>query len=240
MSDELTKVVLVGSLGRAPGIPTAEWFLDVKSPKEAARAIDINTRGALARYLGGPAKDRLYRVAIQKRDNVIDPKELDHRSGCSTIYIIPTMRGRNSGIGKVVTGLLFLAAVYFTGGFAAGAAGRASTAGGGLTFAGSVVAGFGISLVLGGIAQLLTPKPQGASANPDQAESTGFPGTSSAVTQGGCIPVVYGRAFVAPFPVSITITNNDVSTSAAGNLGDVDSTSLDGGGTQFNFTSQIT
>ncbi len=244
MSAELTKVVLVGSLGKAVGL--SEWHLDVKSPSEAMRAINVNTRGALAAYLGGPAKDRLYRIALQKRTNVIDTKEATNRSGRSTIYVMPTLRGRNSGVGKIFAGIAILALIYFTGGLAAGATGwagagataatatSAATAAS-LSFLGSIAVGFGISLVLGGIAQLLTPKPQGPSSSPEtqQAQSTSFPGNAGAVVQGGCIPVVYGRALVSPIPISITINNNDVSTSAAGNLGDVDINPIDGGGTQY-------
>lgn len=226
---ELTKVVLVGSLGRAPGIPVAEWHLDVKSPAEAIRAIDINTRGALAAYLSGPARDKLYRIALQKRTNVIDPKEAANRSGRATIYIMPALRGRDKGIWKVLAGIALIA-LAVTNPF--GWAWLATTAAGGLGVGGAIVAGFGISLVLGGISQMLTPRPQGPNASPDQAQSTSFPGNAGAVVQGGCIPVVYGRALVTPIPVAITTNNNDVSTSAAGTLGTVVTTDLSGGGQQ--------
>ncbi len=87
-------------------------------------------------------------------------------------------------------------------------------------------------MILGGISQLLAPRPQGPNASPDQAASTSFPGNAAAVTQGSAIPVVYGRAQVAPIPVAITTTNNDVSSSAAGTLGTVVTTDLPGGGQQ--------
>ncbi len=230
MSAELTKVVLVGSLGKAVGL--SEWHLEVKSPSEAIRAIDINTRGVLRRYLEGPARDKLYRVAIQKRSNVIDPKEIVNRSGRATIYIMPTIRGRNSGVGKVLAGVALIAlAVYFgPAAFAVGGWGGTAAVGAGIA---TIAVGFGISLILGGISQILTPRPQGTTANPEQAQSTSFPGNAGAVVQGGCVPVVYGRALVTPIPVSITTTNNDVSTSAAGTLGGVTTTPLSGGGTQY-------
>ncbi len=216
----------------------SKWTLDVKSTAEAIHAIDINTRGALGRYLRGPARDRMYRIALQKRENVIDPKEATNRSGRSTIYIMPTIRGKNSGTAKIIAGVALIALTWgaaagylgpLLGNFVgAGALGGAGT----LTAAGSFIVGFGISMILGGIAQLLTPTPQGASASPDQAQSTSFQGNATTVTQGGCIPIVYGRALVAPVPVSITISNNDVSTSAAGTVGTVVTTPLDGGGNQ--------
>lgn len=218
MSAQLTTVYLVGSLGKAMG--RSEWQLDVKSPGEALRAINANTRGKLEQYLTGPARDRLYRVALQKRDNVIDTEEVGHRSGRSTIYIMPTIRGRNSGVGKIIAGALLIVAAIYTGQY--------ELLGSYSTIAATVITSFGVSLVLGGIAQLLTPKAQ-TNAQPT---STVFPGNSDAVVQGGCVPVVYGHALVSPIPISITITNNDVSTTAAGTLGSVDTTNLPGGGQQ--------
>ncbi len=238
----LTTVYFVGSLGRAIGHSKVE--LDVKSPAEAIRAMDINTRGKVSEYLSGPGRSRLYRIAVQKRTNVIGREEIGNRSGRSTIYIMPTIRGRNSGGGKILAGIAILALAYFTGGLAAGAsgwAGAGATAAGtsaSLSVLGTIAVGFGISLILGGITQLLTPTPQGPNASPDQAQSTSFPGNATSVVQGGCVPVVYGRALVSPVPVSITVSNNDIGTTAAGTNGDVDSTALSGGGTQYNPTEQ--
>lgn len=219
MSAELTKVVLVGSLGKAMGL--SEWHLDVKSPAEAIRAINVNTRGKLALYLSGPARKRSYRIALQKRDNVIEAKEGRNRSGRSTIYIMPTIRGRNNGVGKIIAGVVLLVIAFVTEDYA--------LLGDYSAFVGGVVAGFGVSLVLGGIAQLLTPRAQENGAQP---QSSLFPGNSTSVVQGGCIPVVYGHALVSPIPISITVTNNDVGTTAAGTLGDVSNTPLNGGGSQ--------
>lgn len=223
MSTELTTIHLVGSLGKAMGM--TEWRLDVKSPAEAIRAININTRGALENYLRGPAKNKLYRIAVQKRDNVLSVDEHHNRSGRSTIYIMPTIKGRDSGTGKTIAGIaLLVLAFYFPP-----AAGASKFI---MALYASQVA-YGIALVLGGMAQMLTPTPQGPSVDPNQAQSTSFPGTAASVVQGGCIPVVYGRALVAPIPVSITVTNNDVSSSAAGEVGTVDQTNLPGGGQQY-------
>ncbi len=239
---QLTTVHLVGSLGKAIGREV--WHLDVNSVSEALRAIDINTRGALANYLRGPAAKRAYKIALQKKSNIIEPKEGTHRSGRSTIYIMPTIRGRNSGGGKIALGIGLIALAVFTGGasagvtgwaWSAGAAATATTAGtaAGLTTFGSLVVGFGISLVLGGITQLLTPKAQGPADPNEQSQSTSFSGNTSAVVQGGCIGVVYGRALVTPIPVSITTDNDDLSTTSAGDEQAVEVTDLEGGGQQF-------
>ncbi len=230
---ELTHVVLVGSLGRAPGVERTDWHLDVKSVAEAIRAININTQGALERYLRGPARDRTYRIALQKRDNIIDPKEAAHRSGRSTIYIMPTIRGRNSGIGKVLAGVALIAIAVLSQQYELMPYAWSMVGGTAWATAGTIVMGFGISMVLGGIAQMLTPTPQGPNASPEQAQSTSFPGNAASVVQGGCVPVVYGRALVSPIPVSITVTNNNVSTTDTGTDGSVVATPLEGGGTQY-------
>lgn len=220
----LTTVYLVGSLGKAMG--REKWELDVKSTAEAIRAIDINTRGALERYLSGPAKDRAYKIALHKRSNVIEPSEAVNRSGNSTIYIMPTIRGRNSGGAKILAGVALLA-LAFVNPYGAFAAAK------GLTLLGTVTVGFGTSLLLGGITQILTPTPKGPAGQEEQAQSSVFAGNATAVVQGGCVPVVYGRALVSPIPISVTFDNNDIATTDAGQVGTVEQTNLQGGGQQY-------
>lgn len=230
---DLTTVVLVGSLGRAPGVNHSVWHLDVKSTAEAIRAININTQGALERYLVGPARNKGYRIALQKRDNVIDPKEVPNRSGRSTIYIMPTIRGRNSGVGKIITGVALVALAivsqqYELLPYAWSAVGTTAWAA-----AGTLAIGFGTSLILGGITQLLTPTAKGLAGSQDTNGSTAFQGNASAVVQGGCVPLVYGRALVSPIPISISVSNDDVPITDAGTVGTVITTQLPGGSTQY-------
>lgn len=230
---ELTKVYLVGSLGKALG--REEWDLDVNSVSEALRAIDINTKGGLERYLRGPGAKRNYKVALQKKDNLIDIKdEIHNRSGRSTIYIMPTIRGRNEGWQKIAAGVVILALAWWN---PAGWAGAFSSFGavgaGSLSLAGTVAFGFGVSLILGGVTQMLTPTARTPEEAAEQRNSTVFQGNASVVVQGGVVPVVYGRALVTPIPISITIDNDDLSTTSAGDEGTVEETSLEGGGIQY-------
>lgn len=222
----LTTVYLVGSLGRRFG---EKWELDVMSPGEAVRAIDINTRGALGAFLCGPAKNRPFKVALQRKDNAIDKEEATHRSGRSTIYIIPTIRGRDKGFTKIIIGAALIALSFVPGVQAFTIPALGLKAG----FLSTMFVAFGASLVLGGISQLLTPRPE----TPKETEerlSKSFDGNASTVVQGGCVPVVYGRALVPAIPISISIENNDVSVTDSGEPpGDVDGTELPGGGIQY-------
>ena len=223
---QLTTIHLVGSLGKAIG--HTKLTLDVRSTAEAIRAIDILTRGKLTKYLRGPGKDRLYRIALDKKVNVIEPRDIHQRSGDSDIWIIPTVKGRDKAFTKVIIGI-GLIAFAFLGGAAAGAFIVGNS---GLTY-GGLALGYGVSLVLGGIAQALTPRAPNDSPEAAANASKVFQGNAVAAIQGACVPIVYGRAMVSAFPVSITVENNDVSVSSAGNLGEVITTNLEGGGVQY-------
>lgn len=247
----LTTVHLVGELGQEMG--RAEWHLDVKSVAEAVRAININTRGKLGEYLSGPAAKHYYRIGLCAEDNVIDPTEASHRSGRATIFIMPAIKGSgNSGLGKAILGIGLIALAFMSAGASLGAGmygifgGTAGISAGGSYIAvagmgafGTAVTAFGVSLLLGGISQMLSPKAQGDVTPEEQRASTTFPGNTTAVVQGGIIPVVYGRALVSPTPISVTVTNNQVTITNAGQIGEVDDTTLDGGGTQYGDTREV-
>jgi len=210
---KLTRVHLAGSLGKRFG---KVWQLDVKSPAEAVRAIDINTKGAFAAYLSGPAKNKPYKVALQKKDNAIGREELANRSGHQDIWIIPTIRGANSGTAKVIVGAILVVV--------------------GVVFYNPYLISMGLSLMLGGILQLMTPVPK---APEEQPNSNVFQGNASAVTQGGCVPLVYGRALVAPAVVGISLDNDDIATTVAGSVGGPVAFYPDGGGVQYNYNPYI-
>lgn len=227
MSDKvskLTKIHLIGSLGTKFG---KTWELNVKSPAEAIHAIDVNTKGKLRKYLSGPARDKLYKIAVGKKKNVIDREEVPNRSGNNSIYIIPTIAGSESGFGKILAGIALVAvAIALPGAIGAtGFLGTASTA----------LVGAGVSLVLGGIVQLLTPIPKPGANDEATRASTVFQGNATTISQGGAPSLIYGRALVAPMPISISVTNNDVSTTNAGSQGTVTRTNLAGGGYQYEY-----
>lgn len=220
----LTRVVLGGKLGQVIG---KEWHLKVSSPREAMQAIDANTRGALSRYLRGEGGKRYYKIALQKRDNLIYPKEeLANRSGDSTIYILPTVQGA-SAVGKIIVGAILVIAAVVIAIVSAGTLSPVSALLLGAAF------GAGISLVLGGISQLLNPAPK----QTIQFQSPDFAGNATAIQQGGPVPIVYGRTLVRPLPICVNFTAADYINSTSGALvGIVGATHIGGSAYQYLIT----
>lgn len=222
----LTKIYLTGRLGQLFG---KEWELDVFSPAEAVRAININTKGKFREYLE-KHKDKFYKVAIQNKKNLLNKEELANRSGHSDIYIMPALKGRSSGIGKILAGVALIALTFATAGAAAALLGVTK----------GVIVGVGLSLggslVLGGITQLLTPTPNfGANAgdNSEDRQSTLFQGNAASIFQGGSVGLIYGRGLVAPMPICISAGTADVPTTASTSIGSVEVVDLNGGGQEY-------
>jgi predicted phage tail protein len=225
----MVNIFLTGKLGVLCG---KKWTLDVKSPAEAVRAIDINLKGKLREYLNGEGAKKYYKVAIQKKDNVLDKEEICNPSGQGDIYIMPTLRGRNSGVGKILAGvaLIGLAIAFGPAGLALSGFGTSGLVGGAL---GSAVVGIGASLILGGVMQLLTPVPKISESSDSNKSSNLFQGNASTISQGGAVPVVYGRALVSPMPVCLSLTNTDQVTSQSTDIGTVSTYYADDGSVQY-------
>lgn len=194
------KVFLEGKLGKLFG---RKWELFVNSPSEAIRAIDINTKGKLKEYLLNAGAKKYYKIALQKKDNFINPREeVKNPSGQSDIYFIPTIKGSSSGTGKIIAGavLFVIGAILTVGSY------------GSLSSLGVPLMSAGIGLMLGGAVQLMTPVPKMAqpSAEPDLRQSNTFQGNAVNVYQGSSVGIVYGRALVSPMPVSLATENKDI------------------------------
>ena len=76
-----------------------------------------------------------------------------------------------------------------------------------MTGLGTVAVSLGVSLVLGGIAQMLTPLPKlPASGARDEIQSDYFNGPVNTTAQGGAVPVLYGELFVGSAVISAGIS----------------------------------
>lgn len=183
---ELRKIKLYGKLAKLFG---KEWNLAVKTVGEAIRAIDINTKGKFSEYLRfGAGAKKYYKVGVKKKDNLLTEHELNKSFGSGDIYIMPTITG-NGKYGMMILGVVMVAVgAYFGQGW---------------------LMKMGVSMILGGICQLLAPSSKVETQ--DQRNSYLFQGNASTIFQGSAVGVVYGRALVSPMPICTSINNMDVS-----------------------------
>ena len=185
----LRKIKLYGALAKFIGQRVLE--ADVATAAEAVRFLLANWP-----ELEAHMNDQHYRVSIGTYD--LDLEELHHPAGAAPISFVPVVSGAGA-VGRIIAGiaLIALAFLIIPLGIAAAGAGIATAVG---------IAG--ASLVLGGVAQLLTPTPkvpQGADKQDDPRKSYSFSGIQNTSRQGVPVPIVYGETVVGSVVISAGI-----------------------------------
>ena len=184
----LRKIKLYGKLAKFIGHRVLE--ADVATAAEAVRFLLANWPEAEAHM-----NDQHYRVSIGTYD--IDLEELHHPAGAAPISFVPVVAGAGA-VGRILIGVALIAASIFIPG---------STAIFATTF-GKIslsVGLFGASLVLGGIAQLLTPTPKISQDEGDPRKSFSFSGIQNTNRAGVPVPVIYGETLTGSVVVSAGI-----------------------------------
>lgn len=189
----MTTVTLHGALAKAVG--RAQWNFQIRQPREAVAAIEANT-GRLYAYLSAH-KETEYRVLIDGKDHG-QLEDFYFVGEYSTIDIIPVPAGSGGGIWEAIIGVVLIivgVVLYFTP----------------LAGIATYVVLLGVSLTLGGIAQMLTPSPKLASPfgrtfkndmlqqqqdTPAKTPSYLFSGATNTTTQGGPVPLCYGGPII--------------------------------------------
>lgn len=190
----------------------------------AVRLMEANFKGKFMRGI----IDGTYRVIA---GNSIDDEHAIHfdnelvrkglNLGSKDLHIIPVPAG-SGGFFRVVLGVALIAAAFYfapaatavtaAGGTAQGVAFGAALGSGFLSF--QTMAMFGASLVLGGIAQLLTPVAKvgnySSRESADERPSYLFNGAVNTVEQGGPVPVIYGRMRTGSVVISGGIKSEDI------------------------------
>lgn len=190
-------VNLLGELGKRFG---RRHRFDVRSPAEAVRALCANFPDFMQFVLTSTERHVGYRVLSGRDEIGVD--ELHHPAS-RQITIAPVILGA-SGLSKVIIGAVILYMAFQTGGVSLGAQG--------LTYAslgGQVAFAVGVSLVLGGVSQLLAPAPDAPPPN-DAAASFVFDGPVNTQAQGNPVPVGYGRLIVGSAVISAGLTVDEI------------------------------
>lgn len=146
--------------------------------------------------------DQHYRVIVGDYD--ITEDELHNPSGQQEIRIVPVLAGAGA-TGRIILGAVLLIGALFTGGATIGLLGLAAP-----LAVSSVLGTIGFSLVLGGVAQLLSPVPRinvpgTAQDNNDPRKSYSFSGVQQTSRAGVPVPVVYGETLVGSVVISAGI-----------------------------------
>ena len=200
----LRKIKLYGKLAKFIGHRVLE--ADVATAAEAVRFLLANWP-ELEQHMS----DQHYRVSVGKYD--LDLEELHHPAGAAPISFVPVVAGAKSGIWKVLAGVALIALAIAIPGIGGGVA---ATIFGTKFSAISLAVGLtGVSLALGGVAQLLTPAPkvpQGADKQDDPRKSYSFSGIQNTSRQGVPVPIVYGETVVGSVVISAGIDTVQVTT----------------------------
>ena len=189
-------IVLLGELGKRYG---RRHRLDVASPAEAVRAMCANFKD-FAGFVSASAERNVgYRVITARADLAAD--EL-HQPAGKTITIAPVIAGAGGSIGKIILGAVLIAAAVFVPGLAVPLFGTTTLA--------TVAFSVGVSLALGGVAQMLAPVPQSLNRGIDEDKpSYIFNGAQNTTAQGQAVPVGYGRMIVGSAVISAGINVED-------------------------------
>jgi predicted phage tail protein len=196
----LRKIKLYGQLAKFIGKRVLE--ADVATAAEAVRMLVANFPG-LEKHMA----DQHYRVTVGTYDLALD--EIHDPAGQQDIMITPVMVGAGAA-GRIFAGIGLIALSFLLPG--AGAFGATSLFGVSAAQGGAFLAGIGTSLslvgaslVLGGVAQLLSPVPkvpQGPSSDNDPRKTFNFSGIQQTSRQGVPVPCVYGLTLVGSVVIS--------------------------------------
>jgi len=195
----LRKIKLYGPLAKFVG--RRVFKADVANAAEAVRFLLVNFP-----KLEAHMAEQHYRVSVGDYDLMLD--ELHDPAGQQEIKIVPVLAGAGGPTGRIIIGALLIAGAFFTGGATIGLLGLAAP-----VAVSTVLAGIGVTLVLGGVAQLLTPTPrinQGDDSQDDPRKSYSFSGIQQTSRQGVPVPIVYGETIVGSVVISASIDTEQV------------------------------
>lgn len=188
----LRKIKLYGRLAKFIGKRVLE--ADVATAAEAVRFLLANFPELEQHMI-----DQHYRVSVGSYDLALE--ELHDPAGQQQISIVPVVAGAGGdATARILAGVAIIGLSLLTGGLASAGV----TLGGfmGIGAVGTVFVGIGLSLVLGGVAQLLTPIPETPDQQNDPRESYSFSGIQNTSRAGLPVPIVYGETLIGSIVIS--------------------------------------
>lgn len=204
----MRRIVLHGRLARLFG---KSFNLHVNSVHEAIRCLSANfhaqkfdaevVKGSYFVFIGPGKKGEAW---DEERLALLLPPQRE-------IHIYPAPKGgKRGGLGKIIAGVALIGLTVLSGGTSAPLFGGALGAG----FTGGTVALVGASLVLSGVATLLTKPPKtpnmGSLEAPEDAPSFLLSTPVNTSMEGSPIPIVGGRMRVGSLVISSGVSNEAI------------------------------
>lgn len=193
------KPVVVRLYGRLAKQFGKEFRLHIASPAEAVRLLNANFKGKFYKAIRDGEFYVLRGGEKPEQSIALHPMALKAGLGDAELHIIPAPRGasaKKGGIMAILGVVIIGAAIVLSGGTLAAPLASLSAMGG--TWYGTMAA-LGGALLLGGIGQMLTPTPKSNLQSTDGGGTSTqrmFNGPVNVTTQGGCMPLIYGRCYV--------------------------------------------
>lgn len=172
MNAKLKTVKLYGQMRKRFG---REFELAVSSPQEAIRALSNQIPGFKEYLFNSKAAGLTFAVFIGKRN--VGSDDLDNPSGQDEIRIAPIIEGsKRGGLFQTILGVALIAISVIA------------------PVTAPYLLGMGISMVLGGVVQMLSPQPKGIGAkdDPNNMPSYTMNGAVNTQAQGNPVPLHYG------------------------------------------------
>lgn len=172
----LTTIILDGEMGKLFG---REHRLNIKSPNQALRLININQGGLLEWIKGNADKFNAYRIVCEyfdgRKEEVSEQTYMMRRANVKTIRFTPVMAGAGgNGVFQTIIGVTLIVV--------------------GVVIGNPFVTQVGIAMALGGVSQMLAPKPKSNKADEvGKTDSHYFSGAKNNTDQGQPVPLIYGR-----------------------------------------------
>lgn len=204
MKRRMVQVKLLGELGRRFG---RSYSFMVRNPRDVISALS-NQLDGFKEYLCGAHENG---VGFKLIDD--DPKGMNYEGvmmGCKQLIIAPVIAGAGGNglsIGQILIGAVLIGLSFVSFGTTAAFAGLGVAGAGGST----ALFGLGASLLLTGIAGLLTPPVRTPESDSKKKDSFMFDRAVELTTQGYPIPLLYGRYLaVSPLTISSAISTETV------------------------------
>lgn len=197
----LSNLTLKGAMAKQFG---KNHQYDVQNLKELLRALCATIKGFEKYMCSAHLKGIKFAFFVDGKNIGID--EFDINANGKNYTIMPVTQGAKSGgMFQIIIGAVALVAAFWTGG-------ASLTLFGATIEAGTILAGIGVSMMLGGIVQLLTPQPKfnaGKSSSAENKPNYGFGGPVNTNAVGYPVPVLLGEREIGGAVINAGIYSED-------------------------------